>query len=192
VGPLVGSGITLHSRPVVTTTWKEWRSAHPETTVLSIDTGYKRDYSEGAAYREYFATDRLMFEVSKRDTRLRNKAEVLVMTLQDGIAPQIRVPVALDIRLLKKHAVYSFAAAHQQFVVVTTPQGANRVYRTDVSFPDQRAGLAIRDAQGREWRTTEGALVLSDDPAVRAPRISAQRAFWFGWYAQFPETALIK
>ena len=124
--------------------------------------------------------------------RLRNKAEVLVMTLQDAIARDIRVPAALDVQFLKKHAVYSFAAAHQQFVVVTTPQGANRVYRTDVTFPDQRAGVTIRDVDGRDWRVTEAALVRRDDPAVQAPRISAQRAFWFGWYAQFPETVLIK
>ncbi len=25
-----------------------------------------------------------------------------------------------------------------------------------------------------------------------APRVSAQRAFWFGWYAQFPDTLLVK
>jgi hypothetical protein len=192
VGPLVGSGVALRSRPVVTTTWKEWRRAHPDTTVLSIETGYKRDYSEGAAYREYFATDRLMFEVSKRDTRLRNKAEVLVMTLQDRIEPHVRVPVAISVQVLKKHVVYSFAAAHQQFVIVTTPQGANRVYKTDVTFRDQPTSVTIRDGLGRTWRATEAALVLGDDPAVQAPRMSAQRAFWFGWYAQFPETLLIK
>ena len=77
-------------------------------------------------------------------------------------------------------------------MVVTTPQGANRVYQTDVTFPDQRAVAAIMDAQGREWRSTEAALVLGGDPAVQYPRVSAQRAFWFGWYAQFPETVLIK
>ena len=192
VGSLVGSGVALRSRPVVTTTWQEWRTAHPRTTVLSMETGFKRDYSEGAAYRQYFATDRLMFEVSKTDTRLRNKAEVLVMSLQDRNDPTVRVPVAIDAQFLGKHAVYSFDAAGRQLVVVTTPQGANRVYRTDVTFPDQRAGPLIRDAQGRAWRVTEAALVLADDPAVEAPRVSAQRAFWFGWYAQFPDTVLIK
>jgi hypothetical protein len=146
----------------------------------------------GAAYKQYFATDRLTSEVSKTDMRLRNKAEVLVMKLQDRTAPAVMTPVAIDARFLKKQPVYAFVAAHQQVVVVTTPQGANRVYRTDVTFPDQRAGSTIRDAQGREWRITEAALVLSDDPTVQSPRVSAQRGFWFGWYAQFPETVLIK
>ena len=76
--------------------------------------------------------------------------------------------------------------------MVTTPQGANRVYRTGVTFPYQGAASTIRDAQGREWQSTEAALVLRADPGVRAPRVSAQRAFWFGWYAQFPQTILIK
>ena len=44
--PLGGSGLELRDHPVVTTTWREWRSAHPETTVLSLDTGFERDYAE--------------------------------------------------------------------------------------------------------------------------------------------------
>ena len=34
--------------------------------------------------------------------------------------------------------------------------------------------------------------VASCPGQVRLPRVAAQRAFWFGWYAQFPETELIK
>src|SRR5690606_1398732 len=49
VAPLVGSGLKLAPLPVVTTTWGEWRRRHPETSVLSLDTGFERDYSEGAA-----------------------------------------------------------------------------------------------------------------------------------------------
>lgn len=77
VGALVGSGLRLTARPVVTTTWGEWRAEHPSTAVLSVETGHNRDYSEGAAYRDYFAPDRLMFRVPKTDTRLKNKDEVL-------------------------------------------------------------------------------------------------------------------
>jgi len=61
IGPLVGQGIRLARGSVVTTTWGEWRRRHPHTSVLSIDTGHTRDYAEGAAYRDYFATDALMF-----------------------------------------------------------------------------------------------------------------------------------
>ncbi len=79
VGPLVQLKLRLTALPVVTTTWGEWRARHPDTRVLSLDTGFRRDYSEGAAYRAYFGTDELMFGVALRDGRLPNKAEVLVI-----------------------------------------------------------------------------------------------------------------
>ena len=96
VGPLAGSGIELVPLPVVTTTWREWRTRHPQTTVLSEDTGHDRDYSEGAAYRTYFATDELMFQVPQPDTRLRNKAEVLVMLLTNRNGGSHPVAIAAD------------------------------------------------------------------------------------------------
>ena len=46
VGSLVGRGIELKTLYVVTTTWKEWRRRHPNTLVLSLDTGHRRDYGD--------------------------------------------------------------------------------------------------------------------------------------------------
>ena len=43
-GPLVDSGIKLKIRPVVITTWAQWKKSHPTTKVLSLDTGHRRDY----------------------------------------------------------------------------------------------------------------------------------------------------
>ncbi len=192
VGSLVGSGLQLRMRPVVTTTWKEWRTAHPQTTVLSINTGFTRDYSEGAAYRDYFSHDRLMFQVSKADRRLANKAEVLTLRVAGAAAGDAAVPVAIEARFLQGKPVFSFDAAGQRYAVITSPGGANRVYRVAAPFPEQRATDVIRDVRGRAWTVTEDALVAADDATILAPRIAAQRAFWFGWYAQFPDTILIQ
>ena len=60
-GPLHGSGIVLKMRPVTITSWDRWRRRHPHTTVLSLDTGYRRDYGSGVVYRDYFASPDLMF-----------------------------------------------------------------------------------------------------------------------------------
>ena len=70
VGPLAGKDIALDRGSVVTTTWGEWRRRHPDTRVLSLETGHERNYAEGAAYHDYFATDALMFEVPALDPRL--------------------------------------------------------------------------------------------------------------------------
>ncbi|MEX2271923.1 MAG: DUF3179 domain-containing protein [Vicinamibacterales bacterium] len=191
VGPLVGSGLRLKARPVVTTTWGEWRAQHPGTTVLSIETGHARDYSEGAAYRDYFATDRLMFRVPKRDSRLKNKDEVLgILVPAPGGGRQA---AAYDVRLLAKRRVFETAVEGRRLVIVTSANGANRVYDAgDIRFsPKPSADGTITDLDGGRWTVAEESLVLRGANRQLA-RVPAWRAFWFGWYAQFPETLLFK
>ena len=192
IGSRVGSHLQLRSLPVVTTTWGEWKAQHPDTTVLSLETGHQRDYSEGAAYRAYFSTDRLMFPVSKKDRRLKNKQEVLVMLLDSSAKEGAVVPLAISTRFLKKHPLYHGQAAGQGFVVITSAKGANRVYSGTEQFVRRLGSSRVEDARGRIWKLTEDALVLEEDPRTSLPRLSAQRAFWFGWFAQFPDTLLIK
>ena len=190
VGPLVGTGLRLTHRAVVTTTWGEWRRMHPETMVLSLETGHERDYAEGAAYREYFATDRLMFQVPLRDDRLANKDEVLVMLLDT--AQGARQPVAIAVDHLARNRLYETVQAGRRLVVVTSREGANRVYDAGgVRFARAAGEARIVDTTGGGWTVTADALVADADPVRRLPRVAAQRAFWFGWYAQYPETVLI-
>lgn len=194
VGPLHDSGLSLTPLDVVTTTWGEWRAAHPRTTVLSLETGHKRDYSEGAAYRDYFAHDRLYFGVPHADARLKNKAEVLTLRIRSRATADAQ-PIAIDVSLLKRNPAYHFDVDARRFVVITSRRGANRVYETSgrpVAFQSTQSDGFALDAAGDRWRVTETALVLERDPAVRLPRIVAARGFWFGWYAQFPQTRLIK
>ncbi len=204
VGELVGSGLQLEHYPVVTTTWGEWRKLHPDTTVLSLDTGHERDYSEGAAYRGYFASDDLMFSVSQTDSRLRNKDEVLALRLVplDGSGPGLSLgesdgedfrTLAISAEYLLDHPMHELDFAGHRLVVVTSPEGANRVYERGEHQFDERLGAEyITDARGRCWRIAEDALVLEEDPDIRLSRVPAHRTFWFGWYAQFPETELIR
>ncbi len=194
VGALAGSDLRLRALPVVTTTWDEWRREHPETTVLSLATGYKRDYGEGVAYHEYFSSGELMFPVSRTDpaSRLNNKDEVLVMRLAvaAGQPPQ---PVAISAAFLHRNRIYHAELAGHDLTVLTSPRGANRVYAArGVRFRRFLGDNRIEDASGGAWRITEEALVSEGGSTPSLPRLPAQRAFWFGWYAQFPETILIK
>ena len=192
IGSRVGSGLQLTRRSMVTATWGEWRRRHPETTVLSLATGHQRDYAEGAAYRDYFRTDRLMFQVQAWDDRLDNKDEVVVMLL-DGPAGGDRRPVALSVDFLEEHPVFQAEVAGHSFVVVTSPDGANRVYRTQGERFERRLDdFRVVDVDGRVWRVTEDELVAlgDDDTGARLTRLPANRAFWFGWFAQFPQTEL--
>lgn len=196
VGPLVGSGLELAALPVVTTTWGEWRRRHPDTTVLSLDTGHARDYSEGAAYRAYFATDELMFDVSRRDGRLPNKAEVLVVRSMPAAEANAGTteapPVAIAAKRLDQEPVLHLTVDERNLVVITSSGGANRVYASEAyRFAGTDGDSLVRDEDGRGWVVNESDLEATFDSSLRLPRVAAHRAFWFGWYAQHPETELI-
>ena len=187
MGPLVGKDIELKTLYVVTTTWKEWRKRHPRTLVLSLDTGHQRDYGEGAAYREYFATDQLMFGVPKLDARLANKAEVLALRFNGSPGEQL----ALSAEFLRANRVYHDQLGRQEFVVLTDASGANRVYESaGVRFADWDGEALARDRAGQAWKIGESSL---DGPrGATLKRLPAHRAFWFGWYAAYPSTRLVK
>ncbi len=188
IGPLVGKGIELKYRGVVTSTWGEWKKRHPDSKVLSLNTGHFRDYSEGAAYRRYFATDELMFNVPKLDKRLKNKAEILAL-----LFPQHPdKPLAIAAAHLLDNPVYQNALGTVNYVVLTDASGANRVYNAGgVTFQSWDREFTATDAKGRRWQVTEDALI-SKDGKQKLPRLPAYRAFWFGWFSAYPHSQLIK
>ena len=55
-GPLDGRSLSMY--PVFEMTWEGWRSLHPDTDVVSDNTGHTRDYTEnGYPYGDYEALD---------------------------------------------------------------------------------------------------------------------------------------
>lgn len=57
------------------TIWSAWRKAYPQTTVLSLPTGYNRNYDRDP-YTGYEESARLYFPVAHEDARLSRKAWV--------------------------------------------------------------------------------------------------------------------
>ena len=80
VGPLTDS--KLEFLPVTMTTWGRWRKQHPDTMVLSTDTGFDYDYSVDA-YARYRSSSNLMFPVRQTDDRVRPKTVVFGFDLGD-------------------------------------------------------------------------------------------------------------
>ena len=186
IGPLANSEITLTRLTVVTTTWGEWRRRHPQTSVLSLNTGFHRDYSEGAAYREYFASDELMFAVPKLDHRLKNKDEVLGLHFPQDQSP----PLAISVDFLRKNTIYHDRINSKEIVALTDKSGAIRVYEThEIRFKQWNQDSELIDETGNSWNLNEDHLISADGRILN--RLSSHRAFWFGWFAAFPNTRLV-
>jgi hypothetical protein len=77
-GAFQGTELTLLA--LEHTSWDRWRQNHPETLVLSLDTGYSRDYRKDP-YRGYENSEGLYFPVSRLDPRYHPKQWTLGLEL---------------------------------------------------------------------------------------------------------------
>lgn len=77
-GPMVGKELTVLN--TANTTWKNWKEKHPQTIVLSEETGFIRDYSRNP-YPGYEATSTLFFPVSAQNDEFHPKEMVIGLTI---------------------------------------------------------------------------------------------------------------
>lgn len=76
------TGQKLKLLPAEHTTWEAWRSKHPDTLVLSTNTGHFRDYSKDP-YSGYGGSPGIYFPVNHKDNRLPVKEWVVGIVI-DG------------------------------------------------------------------------------------------------------------
>jgi len=77
-------GTKLPQLPASHTTWKDWRQKHPDTMVLSRDTGFKRNYRK-SPYSGYEKTRRLYFDVSNKAPADYHPKERVIGLEVDGV-----------------------------------------------------------------------------------------------------------
>jgi hypothetical protein len=185
VGELASSGIELRRYPVTVTSWGEWLAEHPETTVVDIDTGFRRRYldprDEGSAYFEYRASPGAMFPTFGVDGRLPEKSKV-VGVASGGEALAFGVDVVVGERVINS------SVGGSDFVVVGHPlTGVQGVFeRGGLEFGVGDSVREIVDGAGVVWAVSGDGLVAEDGRVL--DRLPARELFWFAWAAFFPGT----
>lgn len=81
-GELVGE--KLKAIPISHTTWRDWLKQHPDTTVLSDDTGFSRDYSRNP-YQGYEKTRALYFQVNNTAPATYHPKEEVIGVELEGV-----------------------------------------------------------------------------------------------------------
>ncbi|MEO1107663.1 MAG: DUF3179 domain-containing protein [Pseudomonadota bacterium] len=172
VGPLVDSGIELKQRPVVITTWDNWKTSHPGTRVLSLDTGHRRNYGSGVVYREYFASPELMFPAQVDQSQHRQKDYIFTIR-QFGAAR------AWPLDAFSRTRVINDAIANRPLVLIGNPDRRTvRAYeRAEHRFTASDGGLV--DESGRKWTLSEEMLTGPD--GAQLPRVAGHISYWFAW-----------
>ena len=114
VGPLTGEKLIL--TPVTTTRWGTWRTAHPDTIVLSEDTGFPYDYSKDA-YARYRQSGQLMFPVSGNDDSIHPKTVVFGFDVHGR-------KIAVTESQLNESGSFDLDLAGEKFVINSAEDGS--------------------------------------------------------------------
>lgn len=179
-GPLEGA--SLREFRLVWTTWAAWKRAHPETTVLSTETGYIRNYDRDpyGSYnpaRGYYVENSTMFTPLDLDDRLRTK-HVVVGTRAGETA------VAFDLHDLRSDGWLTIEVDGATLHAVFDQRfDTAYVYRTDDS-------VAVESVS--EGTVTLGDGSSHDVAALPFDSAYAYEAMWFAWFGFYPETSLVR
>jgi hypothetical protein len=173
-GPQTGSALV--ERPMVWTTWQRWRAAHPETAVLSTETGFARNYNRDpyGAYNPrsgYYAPDSsTMFPLMNQDRRFPPKSVVL-----GGRTRETAVVVPLE--SLRAAGRLELEAEGKVFTALY-----DAALDTGYLFSGRTEAQAAIDGSGPRGVSWSGGEALE--------RVNSFEAMWFAWAAFYPETAV--
>jgi len=173
--------------PITTTRWKDWKNLHPDTLVLSPDTGYRRNYDSNP----YSTYDRVKdslppFPISLIDERLAPKELIIGVIFND-------VKKAYPINQLG-WKVINDKVGRGDIAIFTRPKLTSVFFSEleDEILEFELVNQTIIDKNtGSEWNFLGQAV---DGPLKDKKLESAAivYAFWFGWVVEYPDTLLYK
>lgn len=150
-GKLVGKTVPTYT--LVETTWQTWKELYPNTSVVSTNTGYARNY-DFYPYGGYRTNSNLLFNVANLDQRLQIKTRVL--GLIDGEEAKV-YPLSL---FGNSNVVYNDEFKGSELIVLgnTTKNYAvayKRVLedgtRLDFTAVNGEGDIVLADNEGNKW-----------------------------------------
>lgn len=175
VGPLVQTDIKLKIRPNTITTWADWKAKHPNTKVLSLETGYARNYGSGVTYQAYFASPDLMFPAVVRDETTAKRKDYVFGIREVGAAK------AWPIKAFQNTPVINDSVGLKNVVLIGDANTRTvRAYErgNDETFMLSEQGVLT--SKTGDWDLNEDFLVSKDGKNKRS-RVPGHVAFWFAW-----------
>lgn len=174
------TGLALHEVRVTWTPWGRWKAVHPNTRVLTEDTGQAFNYDREVygSYNPrggYYDSNNIMFEPLVRDERHHPKTVFIGARSVDGAV------AFLKDRLREGHLVETTVGGVPYVAAYHPDLDSAWVYRN----PDD---VDISGDDGR-YLAPEGQTYQAD--ALPLESVNAFNSMWFPWAAFYPETAVV-
>ena len=177
------SGYQLNLVPFDVITWGDWKKLHPDTMVLTTDTGHIRSYATDP-YGNYYTEPRIMFPVEYRDDRLFPK-EIIIGFNEDGIYK------AYKQNDIESEILINDSVGETPVMLVSLFSENSRAFERmihddvlDFVYEDGK----ILDVQTSSVWNYDGLSVSGELEGVQLERIPIEPGFWFEWIAFHPQT----
>ncbi len=186
-------GKSLEQFPLIWTTWGRWRENHPETLVLTTDTGHSRPYERDpyGSYREkgtYYQTGSPNFPVMAKSDRFPPKKVVTGIKVNG-------CTIAVPKDEFRKKVVVNISLGGEPVAVIYDRElDAVRAFErrlggSTLEFSFREGKLIDRDT-GSEWKP-DGSAIEGSMTGENLTPVTFFDVMWFGWYAFYPETRVL-
>ena len=177
------TGIQLKTVPFDVITWGDWKKIHPDTLVLTTDTGHIRSYATDP-YGDYYTDPRIIFPVDNSDDRMHPK-EIILGFHEDGIYKAYKQN---DVEF---HGIINDDIGETSVMLVSQFSQNSRAFERTVNgetlefeFVDEKI---IDTKTNSEWNY-DGLAISGTMEGSKLTRMSIEPGFWFEWVAFHPET----
>jgi hypothetical protein len=179
--------VKLERIPFDVAYWKEWKQFHPDSKVLSTDTGSTRPYGADP-YGDYYTNEDVLFPISNSDDRLELK-EIVIGLENKGQYKSFKLQEVEDKKVINDQVngkpIVLFSL-HPFMARVYDPVVDGQILEFNYTIKDK----GFVDKQTNSMWNFEGNAISGHMKGKQLTRIPFDEGFWFEWVAFHPKTKL--
>ena len=177
------TGYELKRIPFDVISWADWKTLHPDTLVLTTETGHIRSYGVDP-YGDYYTDPRIIFPVDHKDDRMHPKE--LILGFHEG-----DVYKAYNQDDVESAIVINDKINTRSMMLVSLFSGDSRAFDRTVDgklltfdFVDD----VIIDLESKSEWNYDGLAISGSMEGTQLTRLPFDPGFWFEWVAFHPDT----
>ncbi len=177
------TGYQLNLIPFDVITWGDWKKLHPDTLILTTDTGHIRSYATDP-YGNYYTEPRIFFPVEHSDDRMHPK-EIIIGFNQDDIYK------AYKQNDIESSVIINDSIGETPVMLISLYSENSRAFERTINgvvLDFEYVDGKIFDSQTNSEWNYDGLSVSGEYQGEQLERMPIEPGFWFEWFAFHPQT----
>jgi len=177
------SGYKLNLVPFDVITWGDWKTLHPDTMVLTTDTGHIRSYATDP-YGNYYTEPRILFPVEHSDDRMHPKEIILGFNRDD-------IYKAYKQNDIESNVIINDSIGETPVMLISLYSENSRAFERTINgvvLDFEYVDGKIFDFQTNSEWNYDGFSISGEYQGKQLERMAIEPGFWFEWIAFHPQT----